>query len=648
MKNRSIGSLILLAILAPGCGGSGGGGTKHPITPPRWSEQYRRPTSVDLRAVRFGTDLSGIVAGKFGTFVRTDDGGATWQQLESVPNTPTGDILSMAVSSTTVFAVGGAPAGAANYTLSVAWQSLDATTFSQPDSLPTVFAEPWVDVGLAIPATNTNAAGTLRLRPSGLIDVFQGTLALTVDSRNNPPGGGGPVPPTPWTSANGLAIFGTGGYWLVCGNNAGAGQIRRTKDSGASQFDSLTISPACLPLQRMSMLSPQIGFACGDSGTVIGIAPDPANVLPLGDYWTKLAGNPITQNLKAIQVLSEGTGLVGWVAGDAGTIYRIRNAGTATPAWDAQVSNTTQNLYDIYFVDQDNGFAVGDNGTVVRTTNGTASPPTWTVVSGPAVNPTPVFNAVDVSASGAFGLVVGNSGTLLRSLDGGITWSSFATGVGGANLTAVSIPRAGSGKVAFVGTDTGGLFVNPDVQGTGTWQAATGTFPPPAGTQSVKTILFPKGDSAGIAAGTAGSLAILNYSTLGGLTLVAPTPPPAQAGTNYSAACDPTGNTLYVCGDNGYVISSTDGGTTWAAVVASNPTPNVSFRAVQAPTGPTYTLFAGAGDGNVYRLSTGTPGTWTSTSATNFGTPAGLAFINDTTGWALTQDPVNGGIFITT
>lgn len=121
MKNKSIGRLTLLALLAPSCGGGGGGGgaSKRTITPPRWSETYRTPTSVDLRAVRFGNPQSGIAAGRYGTFVRTDDGGATWRQLESTPVTLYGDILKLAAGGTTTVAVGGTPVGAAlttNYT----------------------------------------------------------------------------------------------------------------------------------------------------------------------------------------------------------------------------------------------------------------------------------------------------------------------------------------------------------------------------------------------------------------------------------------------------------------------------------------------------------------------------------------------------
>jgi photosystem II stability/assembly factor-like uncharacterized protein len=58
-------------------------------------------------------------------------------------------------------------------------------------------------------------------------------------------------------------------------------------------------------------------------------------------------------------------------------------------------------------------------------------------------------------------------------------------------------------------------------------------------------------------------------------------------------------------------------------------------------------MFIGADDDKVYRLSAGGSPAWTATNTTSFGTPAGLAFVNETTGWVVTQG-ASGGIFYTT
>jgi photosystem II stability/assembly factor-like uncharacterized protein len=631
VKNRLIVGLLLVAALAPSCGGGGGGGggSKHPVTAPRWQETFRTPTSIDLRAVRFGNAMSGIVAGKFGSFVRTDDGGAHWRQLEISPATTTGDILSLAVAQTTAFAVGQNPGGGA-----IAWISLDANNFGQPDTLPTTFSEPWVDVSMVYPAGGAATAATLRLRPSGLIDAYQGNLLNTWDSKHNdqtpaPP----PVPDTPWTSANGLVALGPSGVWYVCGDNGGFAQIRKTTNDGT--FFSTSTVPASTPvLRRMSFLNLTQGFACGKSNTILYTTD--------GTTWSVLPGNP--GGLPAGDLLGIGfwDTTHGFAVGQGGRIYRLLF--TSVWTWEVMTSGTTEDLYDVTFGDGNTAYAVGNNGVVVKTSNASAGAGsvTWTVKSGPAVNPTAVFNAVDFRSDALVGLAVGNGGALYRTLDAGATWTLFNTGIGGVNLTSVSIPRTGSGTVAFVGASTGALFVNTDFQGTGTWAAPTsGAFP----ASPVRALLFPKDDSTGIAAGDAGSFARLSYASPGGLTVSPQALVPAQAGTTYAAAADPTGNTVYLAGDNGYIAESTNNGATWAGVLPTPPV--VSFRGLAAPNGAGFKFFAAASTGDIHRLSAGGSPAWSATAGAAIGTPVGMSFVSDLTGIVITQDAVNGGVYYT-
>jgi photosystem II stability/assembly factor-like uncharacterized protein len=72
--------------------------------------------------------------------------------------------------------------------------------------------------------------------------------------------------------------------------------------------------------------------------------------------------------------------------------------------------------------------------------------------------------------------------------------------------------------------------------------------------------------------------------------------------------------------------------------------PAGSIRALQAPTGPNFTLFAGVNDDKVYSMTTG--GVWTGSTNLQFGTPTGLAFLDDLTGWAVTTG-VDGGVRFT-
>ncbi|MBI3195177.1 MAG: T9SS type A sorting domain-containing protein [Ignavibacteriae bacterium] len=57
----------------------------------------------------------------------------------------------------------------------------------------------------------------------------------------------------------------------------------------------------------------------------------------------------------------------GWISGQGGTILYTTNGGTN---WLSQTTNTTKDLYSIFFVNQNTGWAVGDSGIILKTTSG--------------------------------------------------------------------------------------------------------------------------------------------------------------------------------------------------------------------------------------------------------------------------------------
>jgi hypothetical protein len=62
-----------------------------------------------------------------------------------------------------------------------------------------------------------------------------------------------------------------------------------------------------------------------------------------------------------------GASLVGYAAGDQGTILKTNDAGLT---WNSQQTGTTQNLNKIYFSNLVEGYAVGENGIILRTVDG--------------------------------------------------------------------------------------------------------------------------------------------------------------------------------------------------------------------------------------------------------------------------------------
>ncbi len=85
--------------------------------------------------------------------------------------------------------------------------------------------------------------------------------------------------------------------------------------------------------------------------------------------------------------------------------------------WKSQFSGTNENLRSIFFIDNDTGIIVGDNGIILKTINGGH---TWAErTSGTTENLRKVsFTHPDT------GIAIGDNGTIVRTTNGGETWIS--------------------------------------------------------------------------------------------------------------------------------------------------------------------------------------------------------------------------------
>ena len=115
----------------------------------------------------------------------------------------------------------------------------------------------------------------------------------------------------------------------------------------------------------------------------------------------------------------------------------------AQASWTVMNSGTTQDLNSVDFYDEYNGLVVGDNGLILKTVDGGN---TWEIAaSGTSYN----LNGISfVNADTA--VVVGDGPTILRTIDGGESWISVTSGVYG-NLISVDIDISGNGIAG--GTD---------------------------------------------------------------------------------------------------------------------------------------------------------------------------------------------------
>lgn len=129
-------------------------------------------------------------------------------------------------------------------------------------------------------------------------------------------------------------------------------------------------------------------------------------------------------------------------------------------AWTAQNSGVTATLYDIYFVDVNNGWAVGYGGTVLHTTNGGLN---W--VSQNGHTNTSAYHQGISAVSPTTAWFVGNypnppdSDIIRKTTDGGNTWFPCTSGVhnpAGVGWSGVHFVDANNGWICSGGPVGGG------------------------------------------------------------------------------------------------------------------------------------------------------------------------------------------------
>jgi len=129
-----------------------------------------------------------------------------------------------------------------------------------------------------------------------------------------------------------------------------------------------------------------------------------------GTNWISQPSGTVME-LFDVDFLNPNNGIVvGW----DGTILRTTDTGTS---WTLQASGTTNRLFGIHYLDLNTQIAVGEDGIILRTTNGGAN---WTSQSSGTMN---YLYAVSFSDSNN-GTAVGRLGTILKTTNGGVTFIS--------------------------------------------------------------------------------------------------------------------------------------------------------------------------------------------------------------------------------
>jgi photosystem II stability/assembly factor-like uncharacterized protein len=245
-----------------------------------------------------------------------------------------------------------------------------------------------------------------------------------------------------------------------------SGTIMKTADGG--QHWAALNSGTRNVLYSICFPTPDIGYACGASGTIL-------KTVNAGQTWDTLHAGASTTVLNAIRFCNP---RIGYAVGGAETIVRTTDGGshwTLRPRVDP-----SRDLWAVSCLDSSTAFVFGDNGNIFKTANGGVD---WTNSSIPGfwtssvhfVTPrqgylcassTPwIYKTTDGGGNWArvhdagtgLGLnfsiwftdtntgYVSGSSRISRTIDGGASWDSMATGISGVALYSLCFPSAQTG-----------------------------------------------------------------------------------------------------------------------------------------------------------------------------------------------------------
>ena len=189
------------------------------------------------------------------------------------------------------------------------------------------------------------------------------------------------------------------------------GTVLHTTDAGHSWIQQNTGTKR--HLFGISFPDKNKGWAVGERGAIIHTTDG-------GATWQK-QGEELDRTLNNVVFLDKDTG---WIVGERGVILHTTDGGAT---WNSQVpklferedieaelENPPPNLYGVFFTDKDHGWACGIDGTLIKTGDGGA---TWSLL--PPVTQNTLYT---VFIKFGKGWVVGDKGAYLMSEDGGATW----------------------------------------------------------------------------------------------------------------------------------------------------------------------------------------------------------------------------------
>jgi photosystem II stability/assembly factor-like uncharacterized protein len=245
------------------------------------------------------------------------------------------------------------------------------------------------------------------------------------------------------TNESGRVAFADANVGVIVSSAGSGGSIRRTTDAGATW--SLAFNSG-----RMSAVafgSPSVGVAAGDNARIL-------RTTDAGLTWTQSTVSAGVVGFTGVAFADVNTVVV--VGG--GVTRRSTDGGQTFGPVTTPPGNTPLDAYRVAFGSPQAGVVVGSGNQVYWTADGGQ---TWTAGTGAALDTVGGFRDVtflDASTAIAVGQSVSslNRGVILRSVDGGRTWTAVDAGITGVFVNyAVAF---GSPTVGVVTGDTGSVL----------------------------------------------------------------------------------------------------------------------------------------------------------------------------------------------
>lgn len=523
-----------------------------------WKRCYFEKDGGGLGAVTFSTRQKVWAVGRYGTILKSSNGGETWEKV-SLPKVAKGhDFTDVAFADKNHGLVIGDSRKFGNRNLFMVTKDGGAhwtpVRFRPKDgklwhvALPTP-TEAWAvgdfgyiyyssDGGMTWMQQNSPHTGafidassvTFYDAKKGFVTTTDGFVLATSDGGEN-----WIVSTSQDQGLNALAAFPAEERLWAFGKD---GTILRTDSFGAT-WEILSKSNR-EHLLGVSFVSHRSGWAVGTGATILQTSNG-------GLDWSRCESSvPPDITFRGVFFVHASRG---WVVGDQG---KILTTGDGGQTWSLQESGTTKDLGAVYFIDTQRGWAGGADRTLLRTKDGGAS---WEPVSITAKIDIYAIQFSDPDRGWAVGESVDR---LLRTEDGGDTWTevetTFIAGQDAMGLYSSSFINAFEGwacGAVKAGLDVISLIAHT-VDGGLTWQEQRISI----GT-SIHTLkaMVVKSDGRGWAAGEHG----IYWTTRDGGNLwtlqVRPTPDALIMGMTF-----PEDHIGYMVGEGGTILKTTDGG----------------------------------------------------------------------------------------